>query len=386
MNVCMVAYSFYETDNRVRRYAEYLASLGNNVDVIALRNPNQNKFENIKGVNVYRLQKRKFDEKGLYQYFSRILVFMIRTKLFIIKKHLRERYHIFHMHSIPDYIVFTAFIPKLFGAKIILDIHDLVPELFLSKFKANYNSIFFKALLLIEKLSIKFSDHVIIANHIWYDRLIDRSIQKSNCTVIMNYPDPKIFNIQNRTSIDESFKLIYPGTFSWYQGIDIAIKALAHVLKEIPNVQLHLYGDGNDKQRLINLTNKLNIKENVKFFEEVPLEEIAVIMKTADIGIEPKQRSRFSDEAFSTKILEFMMLGVPVIASDTKIHKYYFNGRQVQFFKSNDEKDLARKICFLLKHPEKRTNLVNEANKTIYKFNWDYRKKIYNKLLQTLLH
>ena len=163
----MVVYAFYETDMRVMMYAKALKQRGDNVDVIALRKEGDPSFAILDGINVYRIQKRRVDEKGKFSYLYKLLIFFINSSLFLIKKSLKQPYHIIHVHSVPDFEVFAAIVPKLRGAKIILDIHDIVPEFYASKFKVSRDSIVFKALVLIEKASIAFSDHVIIANHIW---------------------------------------------------------------------------------------------------------------------------------------------------------------------------------------------------------------------------
>ena len=64
----MLAYSFYESDNRIMRYADALAQRGDIVDVIALKKPKTPKYEKIKNVNVYRIQKRMINEKNKITY------------------------------------------------------------------------------------------------------------------------------------------------------------------------------------------------------------------------------------------------------------------------------------------------------------------------------
>ena len=134
MNVCMIAYSFYEADNRVMRYAEALASRGDRVDVIALQSGNRPAREILNGVNLFRIQERSYKEKTKISYLLNIALFFL------------EGYPVRRISgpeaSIPigscalvD-LVFTAIIPKVRGAKIVLDIHDILPEFYMSKFGA----------------------------------------------------------------------------------------------------------------------------------------------------------------------------------------------------------------------------------------------------------
>lgn len=162
MRACMVAYTYYELDNRVKRYAETLTRRGYHVDVIALRRVGQPKYDTINGVDVYRIQNRVIDEKMKLTYLYKLLLFLVNSGYFVTKKHLQNNYDVIHVHSIPDFEVFAALVPKLLGAKVILDIHDIVPELYTSKFKVSNSSLIFKLLVLVEKASGAFADHVIV--------------------------------------------------------------------------------------------------------------------------------------------------------------------------------------------------------------------------------
>ncbi len=386
MRACMVAYTFYESDGRVRRYAETLAKRGDQVDVIALRRTDQKKHEIISGVNIYRIQKRVINEKIQLSYFLKIMQFLINSAIFLTKQHLKKPYDLIHVHSVPDFEVFAALIPKITGAKIILDIHDIVPEFYANKFNASKNSIAFKALALVEKASIAFSNHVIIANHVWEKTLTNRSVRNGKCSTILNYPDTSIFNMQQpKMRNDNKFIIIYPGTLNRHQGVDIAIKAFALIKDEIPEAEFHIYGEGNSKETLLNLVNELNLGGRVLFKKVLPLNEIAKAMASADLGIVPKRNDSFGSEAFSTKIFEFMALGVPVIVSDTKIDRYYFDESLVMFFKAGDEEDLARCMLHMIKDKELRDSLAKNSLEFIKKYSWDVKKDEYFSLVENLV-
>ena len=339
LKACMLAYTFYETDGRVMRYAETLAKEGVIVDAIVLRRDNQPEEEIINGVKVLRIQRRVKNESGKFSYLARILKFFFRSMIEITRRHLKEPYDIIHVHSVPDFEVFAAFVPKLKGAKIILDIHDIVPEFYAAKFKVGQKSLVFSALKLVEKLSATFADHVIIANDLWLEKITARSIAKDRCSSFINYPDLSVFNVNLKTHrTDGKFIMIYPGTLNWHQGLDIAVNAFAIAKEKAPNIELHIYGEGSSKAELQKQIAELQLTDKVFLRSPLPLREIASVMANADLGIVPKRNDSFGGDAFSTKILEFMALGVPVVVADTRIDKHYFNESLVRFFKSGDEK------------------------------------------------
>jgi len=385
IRVCMPAYTFYETDNRVKRYAEHLVQEGNDVDVIALRRAGQTSHEVINGVHVYRVQRRSYNEKGKFSYLFRLLLFFIRAEVFLAIRSIKKSYNIIHAHNIPDFLVFSALLPKLRGSKIILDIHDIVPEYYVDKFKVSQKSYTYKLLVWVEKMSISFSDHVIISNHLWEDKITSRSVNKGKCTTIMNYPDTNIFYKRSKERQNDEFTFIYPGSLSWHQGLDIAIKALAIIKDQAPEAKLHIYGEGDTKKSLIALVTQLGLGERVLFKESLPIDKIANVMGNADIGIVPKRANTFGNEAFSTKILEFMALGVPIIISRTRIDQFYFDDSLVTFFESDNEKDLSDKMLLLIKDKKLREIRIDNSLKYIEENNWNVKKSIYNKIVNSQL-
>jgi len=381
----MLSYSFYESDNRVRRYAESLAKRGDEVDVIALKKRGQKSFEIIKDVNVYRIQERTRDERGKLDHLNRLLKFFIRSSLTVGKMHFKRPYDLVHVHSIPDFEVFAATFPKMTGTKIILDIHDIVPELYLSKFRGGNRSVLFKALVLIEKISAYFSDHVIISNDLWKKKIQNRSVAEEKCTAILNYPDDSIFYPrparQNRTSP----VLMYPGTLNYHQGLDIAIRAFHSIKEKVEGAEFHIYGTGNEENNLKNLVQGLGLENRVLFKKPLSLDEIAEVMSHADLGIVPKRNGFFGGEAFSTKILEFMSLGVPVLVAETKIDRYYFNDKVVWFSKPEDQNDLGEKMLLLLQNPKLRDELSRQASEFVKDFIWARKEGEYFEIVDSLV-
>lgn len=374
----MLAYTFYDADNRVRRYAEALARRGDQVDAIALAREGQPAFEILQGVRVYRIQKRVIDESGPFSYLIKLLLFFIRSAWFLAVHHLREPYQLIHVHSVPDFEVFATIVPRLLGARVILDIHDIVPEFYASKFKVGEGSLVFRLLVTIERLSIAYSNHVIIANHLWHEKLIRRSVRAEKCTAIINFPDPAIFSPKPRPArAADEFVMCYPGTLSWHQGLDLAVEAVALLRERIPQLRFLLIGDGPERENLKRMIRERNLEDRITLTGLIPLEQVAVVMAGVDLGVVPKRSDSFGNEAFSTKIMEFMAMGVPVLAARTRIDEYYFNDELVQFFESGNAQDLAAKIVELVERPERRAKLRSACTEFIGLNNWDVRKQEY---------
>jgi len=386
----MLAYAFYESDTRILQYAMALSERGDSVDVIALqRSPDSPVCEVIHGVNVYRIQERTVNEKGLFAYASRITRFAIRSALFLRRKHSEQPYDVVHVHNVPDFLAFSAIYPKLHGAQVILDIHDLLPEFYASKFKISHSSLLFWALVVVERYSAAFANHVIIANHLWRHRLISRSSKAEKCSVVRNRPDLDIFvaSTERKRKDGGKFILTYPGSLNWHQGLDVAIRAFANIAGRIPEAEFHIYGEGSAKPSLIALAQSLDTEGRIFFHDFLPSREIARVMAETDLAIEPKRAgSAFGNEALSTKILEFMSLGVPVIASRTKIHAYYYDESIIQYYDNDDESELAAQILHLKNDPELCRKLVTNAKRYVEENTWDARKHEYLQLVDSLIN
>ena len=353
--------------------------------MLALRKQGDARFEVLQGVNVHRIQERKVNETSQFMYLFRILRFLFASALLLTKNQFSKRYDVIHVHSVPDFLVFAAIVPKLLGARVILDIHDILPEFYASKFGATKQSLLFKSLVWVEKLSIAFSDHVIIANHLWYDRLLSRSVDAGKCSVVINYPDPQIFAPRAKRPADGKFVILYPGSLNHHQGLDVAIGAFARVADEMPGAEYHIYGEGSTKPALIQLASDLGMAGRILFHDALPTEEIAEIMAASDLAVVPKRASSgFGNEAASTKIMEFMSLGVPLIVSNTKIDTFYHDDTRVRFFESENEADLGEAMLELWSDPDLRAQLVAGASQYIDQNSWTVRKQDYLALVDGL--
>ncbi|MFO1487509.1 MAG: glycosyltransferase [Verrucomicrobiota bacterium] len=384
--VCMITHSFYENDNRVTRYAEALAQRGDEVDVLALRRgPEMPEVEVMSGVRVHRLQTRAGkNEKTKLDFLWPLLRFLTVSSLWLRRNHRAKPYDLIHVHNIPDFMVFAAWYPKLKGAQVLLDIHDIVPEFYGSKFGIANDSLTVQSLKKMERASAKFADHVILANHLWLEKYASRSAPTGKCSVFINNVDSDIFQRGERSRRDEKQIILFPGGLQWHQGIDIAIQAFHKIAGQVPNAEFHIYGDGNMKPKLIELVAELGLKDRIRFFEPLRIRQIAKVMADADLGVVPKRADSFGNEAYSTKIMEFMSVGVPVVISSTKIDRFYFNDSVVRFFESGNVDALAQGMLDLLKNPELRNEMVQRATQYVAQNSWEVRKSDYLALVDSI--
>jgi glycosyltransferase involved in cell wall biosynthesis len=385
LHACMVAYTFYENDGRVMRYARALADAGASVDAIVLRRPGQVAEEVMDGVRVIRVQEREKNESGKLSYLQRVLAFLLRSGVTLARRHRARKYDLVHVHSVPDFEVFAALAPKIGGAGIILDIHDIVPEFYAAKFGRSTDSMIFKMLVAAERASAAFADHVIIANDLWRQRLVARSVPEAKCTSLINFPDVKVFRPDLRTrQPDGRFRLAYPGSLNYHQGLDIALEAVNIARKELAGIAFDIYGEGPERERLAAQVRDLGLESHVQLHGARPLSQIAQVMADADLGVVPKRNDSFGGDAFSTKILEFMAVGVPLVVADTRVDKYYFDETMLRFFRAGDPADLASAILAAYRDPADTQKRAAAGLRYVEENNWGKKQAAYLDLVARL--
>lgn len=385
-NICLLAATNYKTDARVSRYAQSLVRRGDRVEVIAC-SPNDLAPETLynNGVIIQNIVPAREDlKKGPISHLILLLKFFIKSFAHITKSHRVRPYDVIHVHNIPEWLVFAALVPKLTGTKILLDIHDLVPELFLAKFKKGERSVLGPILKLVERISCHFADHVIVSNHLWRYKLLERSVSKNKCSVFINNIDLNIFYPRKRTRLDQRKIVLFHGSLQWHQGMDIAIRAFPRVVDKVPSAEMHIYGCGGEKPALMELSKSLGLEKKVLFLPLVPVEEVPQILANADLGVVPKRVDSFGNQAYSTKIMEFMSQGVPVVISRTAIDSYYFDNDVVRFCESGDVEGFASAMTELLTDQSLRDDMIQKALHYVSLNHWGIKEQEYLSLIDRL--
>src|SRR5262249_42104284 len=133
--------------------------------------------------------KRGSLARYVFEYAAFFLWASVRTPL----QMLRRRYAMIDINSLPDFLVFAPFLAKWMGAKLVLDLHEVTPEFYISKYRVSENSKTVRLMKYLEQISIRFADHVITINEPIEDLLAARGLPRAKSTVVMNAVDEKRF-------------------------------------------------------------------------------------------------------------------------------------------------------------------------------------------------
>jgi len=384
---CIIRQGYYD-DVRVRKEALALVEKGYKVDIICLKRENEEKYEVKDGLNIYRISMKR-SRKGITRYLYEYSIFFCLATFKLCLLHLKNRYNFIQVNTLPDFLVFAALIPKFFGAKVILDLHEPSPELF-GTILGHDRKLLIYIIKNFEKISIKYSDRVITVSEQMKKNYVMRGASPSKIDVVLNVPNlefnPDIFEKDLKENQDR-FLITCHGAMLKRYGQYVAIKAIEIVKDEIPNVQLNILGYGEYESELKKLTSELNLNDYVQFCGYIPFLDMIRMIGGADIGIVPIEKNAYSDLVHTNKMFEYIAMKRPVIISRTKAVEDFFGSDDscLKYFDSGDEKDLARCIIELYKSPEKRKKMVNNALEKFESVRWEIAKKDYCDIYEKLL-
>lgn len=386
--ILMVVYSYFPQDVRPRREAEALINAGYEVDIICLRLPDQTKFENIYGVNTYRINISK-SRTSMRKYIFLYASFFIHAFFLLNRLFLKNRYAVIHVHNMPDFLVFLGVIPKLFGSKIILDLHDPTPEMLMTKYAETKDSLLTKLLKWQEKVSIKFAHKIITTNKSFLDRFISRGCPPDKISIVMNSPQESIFNkfiTKSKIKSDENkYVVMYHGIIIKRYGIEELVNAVNLLRNKIPEIQLRVYGTGEDLPLFLEMIQKLNLENIIKYFGQVSIEKIVETIPECDVGIIPNRLTPFTKINFPTRIFEYLHMKKPVVVPKTQGISDYFDEESIFYFDAGDAGNLAEVIFKVYTYPDGTAEVVNKGYKIYQNYRWEHQSqnliKIYKELL-----
>ena len=375
----VLLFSYYPADPRPRRAAEALAREGVVVELVCLQqNPEEPRREVINGVNVFRvpLQRRR---RGKVRYISQYSAFILRSFFYLGWRSFLRRYDVVHVHNMPDVLVFSALIPKALGARVILDLHDPMPELMMSIYNLGAETGFVRWLKRLERLSTSFAHLVLTPNKAFRELFISRGCPPEKIEIIMNSPESDIF----RSSVDDSslprsangerpFKIMYHGLIAERHGLDTALDAIANLRSVIPTLEFHIFGDRTPYMSNVEAqVRRLGLQSCVRYHGYQPQAEISKSIRSIDLGIIPNRRNPFTEINMPTRIFEYLAMGKPVVVPDTQGIRDYFDQDSALFFKPGDAENLGEVILDAYRNPQK-IDLILRRGRAVYEANrWE---------------
>lgn len=383
--ILMVAYTYYEVDPRVIREAEAGVAGGFEVDFLALRRPGSAPTEYIRGVRLMRLNQAKYRGRGHFKYLMAYLEFFIRCFVKTAVLFVRRHYRVVHVNNMPDFLVFITLVPRLFGCKVILDIHDPMPNTFASKFKGREKGFFYYALLWQERISAAYSNLVItVHDPVKEGILAKHGLAPNSIEVIANFPDDELFPLQPAAEMNGRIRFVFHGTILERSGLRILMMALAQ-LRHKDRITIKIIGEGDFSQTLKDLIRSLQLDEVVEFDNRsYPAHSIFKQIVDCHVGLVPLEVSSVTNYALPLKLLEYVSMGLPVVTVRSYAISYYFSEDDCIFFEWNDASSLSATLDRIAENPELLTHYRQRSLALRDRFSWTGQKEKYVAMLRRL--
>ena len=383
--VCMVVYTDLPADSRVLGEAKALVERGDEVHVITVRTALLGDRRHLNGICVHpvmRLDAVVTDRRRDFP--ARYARFMVKSAVRMARLHAERAFDVIQVHTMPDVLVFAAIVPKLLGAKVILDVHDLMPELYASKFGAHHRMV--RVLETLERRSIAFADRAIAVHEPHLAALVARGSPEDKFSVIMNAPDTALFHGAVGSRDPGRFRLVYHGTIGSRPGLDVAVRAVALARADVPGLELVIVGDGEYVGEVARLVTELELDGVVRLHRgRFDIAEVVPLLREADAGVVPILDDAFTRYMLPVKLLEYVALGLPVIASDTATIRAYFSDDMLAFVSPGDPRELARRIVALHRDPAGRARQAAAARRFLAEHGWQREKERYCELIDSLV-
>jgi glycosyltransferase involved in cell wall biosynthesis len=381
--VGMLVHSYYLRDARVRRQAEALAEAGADVHVFCLTEQAggvgrpEPREETVNGVRIHRLPVSK-RRGGFLRYAFEYVAVGILGAFELARLHARKRLDVVHVHNMPDLFVFAGLIPRLTGSTLILDIHDPMPELFMSGRRGGSGRVLAACLRLQERISCRLADKVISVNETMRENLEAKGVEHDKICIVHNFPDSRHFPVRNAEShwprSGNGLVMLYSGTVTEHYDVRLAVLAMAALADEIP-VRLQILGDGNRMRDVFETAERLGVRERIQHLGSVPIERVKEHMSCADLGISCHRPGVFGDLYFSTKIVEYLTQGLPVLSPRTYTVSRYLPSEAVFYFQPESAEDLAAQIRFVWENPGEVLRRLEKARELLPTLSWEPERR-----------
>jgi glycosyltransferase involved in cell wall biosynthesis len=338
----MVAHSGFPSDVRVAREVAAAAEAGFDVTVVALKRPGEAAREHVARADVHRLPVTHRRGVSPAQLVAEYVRFTLLATFRVGRLSLRHRFDVIQVHNPPDFLIAAALVPKLLGSSIVLDVHDLSSDMFAMRFPSGAARVAAGILNAVERLACGMADLVVTVHEPYRTELVRRSVPADKSLVVMNTVDETLLPAPVPPPVREPFRIVYHGTVTPHYGVGLLVQALPELKAKIPDVRVEIYGEGDAVPGLRAAAEAGGVANTLEL-SGVALPHEAVLRRVsgASVGVITNLPTPLNRFALSTKLFEYVALGIPVVVADLATLRAHFDDDEVAFFRAGDVESLT---------------------------------------------
>jgi len=370
----------------IRREAEALAAAGFDVEVILMRRPGARAREVVDGVEITTVPVSLRKATKLHYAFDYGRFFAVVATT-LAWRHLRRRYTVVQVNTMPDFLVLAPFVPKLLGARVVAYMHEPSPELAETLFGPGVVS---RSLARIEQLVLRFADHAITVTEQLKQRYVERGARADRITVVLNGADPDT-RLRGWTRSPEArsepkFTVICHGAIEDRYGQDTLLEAARILRDELRDLEVVLVGRGKRADRIARRIPTLELEDVVRFEGWVTHERLNDLLAAADVGVVAQTASPYSHLVHTNKMVDYWIFGLPVIASRLRAVSELYDDSVLEFYEPGNANELARAIRRLHDEPRRCEELARNGRSAQEQYGWGVQQRTYVGVYDALLN
>ena len=373
-------------DTHLGREVDVLLGEGHEVDVVCMCRPGERPVERRGRLTIWRMPVRH-KRSGLVRYLWEHAAFLVTAGVTVGALAVWRRFDLVQVNSPPDSVVLTALVPRLLGTPVLLDLVEATPEFFATRFGTTLRHPMVRLLAAVEQAAIRFAQHAITGTRQMRQRFVERGADPERIDVVLNSSDERFFDPSRHAPSEPAngaFTLICHGSIERRYGLDTVIRAVALLADEMPGLRFAVYGEGSDQEELEALAARLGVADRVRFNGFVPVDDLVSAIASADAGVVAVKRDPFRDLTHTNKMFDFVAMRRPAIVSWTRSVADYFDDAAVEFFASDDHRDLARAIVAVASDSARRRAMVERATELYGDYRWPRQRTIYLRTIERL--
>ncbi len=368
----------------VRREAEALAAAGFETEVICMHNPERHRTSVVNGVKVIGLPAT-LSRSGKLRYVFEYLWFFLLASGVLATRHLRRRYAVVQVNSMPDFLAFSAFVPKLFGSRVVVYLKEPIPELAETLYGPGR---LVSSLARMEQWAIRFADRALTVTTELKQRYVERGADPDRITVVLNgaSADSMLADWSPPETVDkEGFTVLCHGSIEHRYGQDTLVQAAALLRDEMPDLRIVLSGRGSGVDDMLSEIDRLGVGDVVDFKGWVTWSELDDLLHAADAGVVAQKASPYSHLVQTNKMVDYWIFGLPVIASRLRSVSELYDDSVLEYFEPGDAESLAQAIRRLRADADRRAELAENGRRALEQNGWEVQREIYLGVYEELL-
>lgn len=382
----MVHYSDYEVDSRIQRQARALAARGDRVDCVCLNDDAE--LEVGAGTIALHRASRSKPRGGSRAYLEGNARFLAGAARKVTELDRRNAFDLIEIHNMPDALVFAATVPKLRGTPLILNFHDTFPELFATLFDRPADHPLVRLVRTEERISAAVADGHIFVTEEARELLRSRGIEAAHSQVVMNTPDERVFG-ERREPVElptgGELRIAYHGGLADRFGVETLVRAVAELRRREVPVSLDVYGADADAARRLAEAARSIAPSGVRVAPQpTPVEQIPARLEEAHVGVVPTLEDEFTEMLLPVKLLEYVHMGMPVVASRLPVIQRYF-GDDVLFAEPGDPHSIAASIEGVRADPGLARERAARASERLAEIEWRRQRAGYLEMVDGLV-